>query len=1027
MQFRLLGPVECVVDGQPIALGRVQERCLLAVLLLDNGQVVPVSRLIELLWDGVPPARAQSIVQTLVSRVRAALRAAGADEYGVRVLTRAGGYTIEVPPDSVDAQRFRRMVQDARAESDVRRRAAALRRALDQWRGPAIADATTAALRDQLCASLEELRVAALEDAIEADLDLGRHRDLVAELTALVARYPLRERFIGQLMRALYRSGQQSRALAVYREARQRLLDELGIEPAAELRRLELAVLTQDAALDECTGHDPARRTSPTWIGPRSHLSQIVGRQPDLTSLVALLRSHRLLTVVGPGGVGKTTLALHAAEQLASTTDAVRDVVVAALGPAVGEDGVVVALGALLGIRAGSVAEMADGIETAFRDRPHLLVLDNCEHLVDACARTVRRLLAACPELTVLATSRIPLGVPEEAVVRLDPLPVPDRDEPASPAVPAMALFLQRARESLPGFVPDAAELDAIARICRRVDGLPLALELAAARLRTLPAVRLAEELDGGLRLLTQSADAPSPLVATLDWSYLQLPAPERQLLTRLSVFRGGFDGASAAAVCGADPLKPGQVLPLIAALVDRSLVQPYDTRAGRRYRLLEVVRDYAGGRLEALDPKQETADRHLDHWLRRVQSIATRPLFGEQVRGWADLDDDLDNLRAAAEHGYTSGRTADVVELTTLLFDFWAGVTTRHAELARWYQRAAPHFAACRPEVRCIAEFNQVCLSGLLDDNVGALTVLRRIIPELRRHRPERDYLEARITEVRMLTRMQDPAAPDRAADVFELVRAATDPHYRLHSTAMFAEALITWGRYDEAAEICSGTCDADAANSGDRIRVLAMRALAALGRGDFAGAAAADRRQQELRGREGDYLHIATSSLPQALLALATLTPARARDAIADIVTTLERHYPATMSSAYAFQIWLAHAEWRLGRPDAALRLLARSLPHGFGRSDYTKTMPGVLVAALIASDLGDEEGTALGSDWDQLRRRHGLPAPLGLAAFLPGLGIDPAAPRIPSGARWDDKEPQDLILRTQAWCMRAGSNSG
>jgi predicted ATPase/DNA-binding SARP family transcriptional activator len=1020
----LLGPVECVVAGQSLALGRVQERCVLAVLLLDLGRVVSVGRLVELLWDVEPPASAQSLVHTHVSRLRATLREAGAEQYGVRLLTRGSGYTIEAPSDAVDVYRFRQLVMDSRQTIDPVARSAGLREALALWRGPAVADATTSRIREQIRAGLDEQRLAALEDRVEADLAVGRHQELVAELTDLVAQYPLRERLVGLLMLALYRSGQQSRALVTYRRTRQLLIDDLGIEPGGDLRRMEQAVLTQDPALDPPTGGGSVPHPPPptAWTGPRSHLTTIVGRQSELATLTALLQSHRLVTVVGVGGVGKTTLALHAAEAVAPKLPS--DVAVAMLASVRDEEEVVFAIGALLGVSGASVAETLDGVERVIRERAHLLVLDNCEHLVTACVRVMRRLLSASPRLMVLATSRVPLGLPEETVWRLEPLQVPPDDSPPAASVPSVALFLRRADESVPGFAPTSEDLSAIGRICRRVDGLPLALELAASRLRALPAHRLADHLERDFGVLSTGADAPSPLVATLDWSYRLLGRREQLLFARLSVFRGGFDITAAERVCGAAPLAPDQVLPTVAALVDRSLIQPYNANGVCRYRLLEVVRDYAGARLAELEADGRIEDRHLDHWLDTARAIAQRPRFYEQLRGWIALDDDIDNLRAAAEYGYARRRTADVVELTTLLFDFWVGSSSyRHAELERWFERAAPYFPDCRPEVRCLAVFHCVCLLGLRDDNIGALKLLRPALPELRTHRYD-DYLEARTTEVRMLTRLLDPAALSRGAEVLAMVQAATDPHYQLHGAAMYAEALITWGRYDEAAELCARYPLTDsAASPADVIRFLAMRCLAAIGRGDFVAAAADEALLREQRSKQGNFLHVAASALPRALLALVTEPPARARSVVARIVADLDERYPPTMSWAYSFRILWAEAARRLGHLDQALRVLTDGLDHGVTSSDYTKTMPGVVIAALLATDLGDAAvGEELIRDWDAVRHRLGLPAPLGLAGVVASrLGPDTAVPVRPAaGHQSNDQDLRGLVSRAHEWCV-------
>lgn len=290
MEFSLLGPVECRVQGEPVRLGRPQARAVLAILLLERGRVVPIERLFQLLWEGRPPPGARSTVQSHVSRLRTALLAAGAERYGVGLETHGTGYLVEAPADAVDLSRFRTLVGRARRHPDLGERVAGLRAALGLCRGPALAD-LPGPVRDQLAPGLDELVIGVWEECIDLELALGRHRELLEELAALVARHPLRERLVGQLMLAQYRSGQQAAALATYRATRQRLVDELGIEPGAELRELEQAVLAQDPALG--------------WRGPRSRLTSIVGREAELAELSTLLADRRLVTVLGVGGVGK--------------------------------------------------------------------------------------------------------------------------------------------------------------------------------------------------------------------------------------------------------------------------------------------------------------------------------------------------------------------------------------------------------------------------------------------------------------------------------------------------------------------------------------------------------------------------------------------------------------------------------------------------------------------------------------------------------------------------------------------------
>src|SRR5690606_21736318 len=357
---------------------------------------------------------------------RALFRDAGAERYGVRLATTGAGYMIEAPDRVVDMHRFRRLVQEARRADSASARVSMLRDALDLWRGPALAEAATAPIKAQICAGLDEQRVSAQEDYAELRLGLGRHRELVTELTTLVAQHPLRERLVALLMLAQYRSGQQAEALASFRSARRRLIDELGIEPGAELRAVEQAILAHDPGLEPRLSamnavEQPSVETSttvqrPAWRGPRSRLTHLIGREPEVAGLTRLMSDHRLITVVGAAGVGKTTLALHCAESAAPELRS--DVTVVLLGSLRSWDELVLALGGLLGVKAATVDESLSGVHAVLGGRPHLLLLDNCEHLTQPCARLLRRLLSASAMLRVLATSRQPLGVDEETVYR---------------------------------------------------------------------------------------------------------------------------------------------------------------------------------------------------------------------------------------------------------------------------------------------------------------------------------------------------------------------------------------------------------------------------------------------------------------------------------------------------------------------------------------------------------------------------------------------------------------------------------
>ncbi|WP_103349074.1 BTAD domain-containing putative transcriptional regulator [Amycolatopsis sp. CA-128772] len=555
MQFAILGPVEARrPDGTPVALGGPQLRGLLALLALDAGRVVGAERLIDGLHGEHPPEGAAEALQSQVSRLRRRLRDGGAPD-GLVEFTPAG-YRLAVDPRDVDVHRFERLTAQARETPDPAAKLTLFTEALALWRGPALdglADPPRAA-------RLAELRLAATEDRVEAGLALGHHERLVAELRELTREHPLRERLTAQLIRALHGSGRSAEALAVFAEVRARLADELGADPSAELAEAHVAVLQAAPA--------PARRLPVP-------LTAFVGRA-ELDRLTAALRDARLVTLTGPGGAGKTRLAVEAAAratgeacfvELATATDVPR-AVLAALG--LREQGV---------LTPGAAADPADRLAAGLADRPLLLVLDNCEHVVAEAARLVRRLLGECAGLRALATSREALGLTGETLVPVGALP----------ADAAARLFTDRAAAVAPGEAPAPG---AVTRICAALDGLPLAIELAAARLRSLSADDVAARLGDRFGLLSRGDRTADPRHRTLrgvvEWSWDLLDPDERLLAGRFAVFAGGARPAAVERVCDV----PDAVL---AGLVEKSFVE----FAGGRYRMLETIRAFCAGQGE--------------------------------------------------------------------------------------------------------------------------------------------------------------------------------------------------------------------------------------------------------------------------------------------------------------------------------------------------------------------------------------------------------------------------------------------
>jgi predicted ATPase/DNA-binding SARP family transcriptional activator len=728
MEFGILGPLE-VRDGEaPVRVPGAKERALLADLVVNAGRVVSADRLVEDLWGEDPPGNPANTLQGRVSALRRALGPSGSG----LVVTRPPGYLLEVDRERVDAARFEGLVAEAEAAGPARA-AGLLAEALGLWRGAALAEFADRPWAQAEAARLEELRLGAREALVELRLATGGHAGLVAELEALVAADPTRERPRGQLMLALYRSGRQADALGVYQQTREVLAEELGIDPSPELQRLHQAILVQDPALElaEADRHRP-RHNLP------ERLTSLVGRDRELREVAKLVEQHRLVTVVGPGGAGKTSVAVELARRLVGGfTDGVWLVELAGLrDPRLLAEVVVAALG-LSEQAAGpevpppSPAERLAGF---VRDKALLLVLDNCEHLVEACAELVQRLLRAGPGLKVLATSREILGVPGEAVWPVPPLAVPaadaevltgpDADRPAPEVLAgydAVRLFSERAASADPSFALDAASAPLVAELCRRLDGLPLAIELAAARVRALPVAELAARLDDRFRLLAGGGRTLDPrqqtLRATVDWSWELLEEPDRRLWRRLSVFSGGWTVAAAEAVCAGDGLDAADVLDGLVRLVDRSLVVAVGGERAR-FAMLESLRDYGAERLAAAGEAETVAARHTAWFLELAEQAATH----RTARRWLRLlDADYDNLAAALDRAMAARDPDTALRLAGALGWYWS--TTRTIE-GRRRLAAAVALADGRPPTRPLARVVQAVAMTEVQYSPTAATV---------------------------------------------------------------------------------------------------------------------------------------------------------------------------------------------------------------------------------------------------------------------------------------------------------------
>ncbi len=581
MELRVFGPVQAVRDGRPVAIGGPKPRLLLALLVAHRGRTVTTDRLCEELWGDAQPAGPPAVLQSHVSRLRRALRP------GAEIVSRPPGYALEVDEERVDAGRFEHLVGIGRSAGDPATAAARLEAALELWRGPAFEEFAQLEWARGEAVRLEEIRLVALEELFEARLTLGEHAMVIGELEALVESHPLRERYWLQLMVALYRSGRHGDALRRAETLRTLLRDGLGLDPSLALRELEQKILAEDPTLD--IGRAP--------LGSRSRRAPahgaLVGREHDVEVVTGLVEGERLVTLAGPGGVGKTRLAWQIAAELWDRMP--HGVFVVELGAVREPASTVAAIATALEVQQRQHLSVDETVVEYLRDRRALLVLDNCEHLLEAVGPLVQRLRTWCPELTVLTTSREPLGVAGEHVWPVGPLGLAPADADAATvaAAPAVRLFAERAAASRPGFELTSENAAAVNAIVRGLDGLPLAIELAAARLRAMSPAALADRLDHRFQLLGSPHGSADPRHRTLydlvAWSYELLEPSERTLFARLCLFADGFDLEAAEMVCAFDDVDAGAISSLVVHLVDKSMVQLVDPDAPR-YRLLETL-----------------------------------------------------------------------------------------------------------------------------------------------------------------------------------------------------------------------------------------------------------------------------------------------------------------------------------------------------------------------------------------------------------------------------------------------------
>ena len=666
-ELRVLGPVEVVGEAGVVGLGAQKHRSLLAALVLAGGRACSADALVDALWGQAPPPSAPKLLQVYVSQLRKALPA------GLAVVTRSGGYALDLAGGSLDSERFERLLDEAGAALDADNPALAVSladQALALWRGPAFADVAYEDFARGEAERLEELRLVARETRLDARLRLGEHAEALGELVALADEHPIREPVQGLAMLALYRSGRQVDALERFAALRRHLDEELGLEPGPRLRDLQRRILRHDAELEPASARETRIGSLP--VPP----NRLVGRVRELELLDRLLsrREARLLVLTGAGGSGKTRLALEAARRAAPSF--ANGAALVELAPLRDPELVAPTIAQALGLAEVAGEAAIDTLADALRERELLLVLDNAEHLRQAATRYAE-LVARCPRLTLLVTSRAVLHVTGEHVFPVAPL-----DTAA-----AIELFELRARARQPDFELTDANESEIREICLKVDCLPLAVELAAARMRVLTPEMVLQRLTEQVSFLAGGPrDVPArqqTLRETLDWSYGLLSDEERELLARLSVFRGGATLGAVATVClDGDEAR---AVELVEGLADASLLLVRRPEGEARYGLLEAVRQYAAERLEELGA--ETSRRRHAEWFLALAERAEPELSGErQTRWFSLLELEHDNLRAALAFLVHASEGERALRLTVALSRFWyvrghLGEARRHLE----------------------------------------------------------------------------------------------------------------------------------------------------------------------------------------------------------------------------------------------------------------------------------------------------------------------------------------------------------
>jgi predicted ATPase/DNA-binding SARP family transcriptional activator len=642
VHIRVLGPIE-VWDDTQVDVVRPSHRRLLAILAHDAGRRVAIDTLIDRFWIDWPPETARAALHTHISALR---RILGGDA----IITQGGGYRLNTDRARIDTLEFERLSEQALGaaeQGEWEPALSAVESANALWRGRPFAELADDHYAKPTIAGLEGLRLELEDVRARALIGLDRLAEALLHLEGLVIEYPYHERFWEHLMTALYRLGRHVEALRAYREL-SRHLGELGVEPSERLRRLEESMLLHDLTLIPVPNNLPVE------------LSSFIGREEEIRRIGDLLNEQRLVTLIGPGGSGKSRLAVRAARGVA---DRFPDGVwVVELADTQDPDRIPSEIARTLHLRPKGddvLRVVADAIGLS----RVLIILDNCEHLVRGAALVAQRLLQSSPRVKILATSREPLRVPAESVLNVPGMSLPDSgdfDPAEALGSEAVRLFAERAASANAAFMLAEEDLGSVVSLCRRLDGMPLAIELAAARTRSLPVDTIFRRLSDDLDLLSAGVSTAPPRQQTLDaaigWSYRLLDPTERSVLNRLSVFRGGFVIEAAERVVSGSGIQSEQVTPIVARLVEKSLITRYETGHGTRYRLLETVRQFAHQRFGETTHAQRVRVRHQRWCLSLIEGLWRRALAGNRPELARELEEESENLQAALEWSIGSG-----------------------------------------------------------------------------------------------------------------------------------------------------------------------------------------------------------------------------------------------------------------------------------------------------------------------------------------------------------------------------------